>query len=480
MYKSISNRSWLSPSAVIFTLDCMAFVVAFVFSVCFWHVYFKGVEFSFYDLSAAVGLARLVIYIALVIFAIALLSVHYHHYGWRKPFWGQLRELWQLIIFLAILDLAITSIAKLVFSRGMWLTLWLSLTIIMPLFRWAGITILNRFGYWIASCVIIGCGEHAKGFYQALKCEGLMGLEVVAFIPPSDGKYKSPVDQIPLWVMDKTQVAEKLIDCKLYIAVEPDQIKIGDDWIRHLIMCGVRNVSIVPPMQGIPLHDTDMSYFFSHQLISFQLRNNLNDFSSRIIKRSFDVVVSLTLLLLLSPVMLLLSWWVSRDGGAVLFGHKRVGHQGEMFSCLKFRTMVPDADSALASLLANNEQARIEWNSEFKLKVDPRITPIGHFLRRSSLDELPQLWNVLKGDMSLVGPRPIIKDELTLYGEDVQYYLMAKPGITGLWQISGRNDVNYATRVLMDSWYVKNWSLWYDVAILLKTINVVFHRNGAY
>ena len=280
--------------------------------------------------------------------------------------------------------------------------------------------------------------------------------------------------------MDKTQVAEKFIDCKLYVAVEPDQIKIGDDWIRHLIMCGVRNVSIVPPMQGIPLHDTDMSYFFSHQILSFQLRNNLNHLSSRIIKRCFDIVISFTMLLLLSPVMLLLSWLVSRDGGPIFFGHKRVGNQGALFSCLKFRTMVLDADSVLDSLLANNEQARIEWNSEFKLKADPRITPIGHFLRRSSLDELPQLWNVLTGDMSLVGPRPIVKDELTLYGEDAQYYLMAKPGITGLWQISGRNDVNYATRVLMDSWYVKNWSLWYDVAILLKTINVVFHRDGAY
>ena len=233
-------------------------------------------------------------------------------------------------------------------------------------------------------------------------------------------------------------------------------------------------------MQGIPLHDTDMSYFFSHQILSFQLRNNLNHLSSRIIKRCFDIVISFTMLLLLSPVMLLLSWLVSRDGGPIFFGHKRVGNQGALFSCLKFRTMVLDADSVLDSLLANNEQARIEWNSEFKLKADPRITPIGHFLRRSSLDELPQLWNVLTGDMSLVGPRPIVKDELTLYGEDAQYYLMAKPGITGLWQISGRNDVNYATRVLMDSWYVKNWSLWYDVAILLKTINVVFHRDGAY
>ncbi|ECP1254892.1 hypothetical protein FYQ90_06580 [Salmonella enterica] len=130
--------------------------------------------------------------------------------------------------------------------------------------------------------------------------------------------------------------------------------------------------------------------------------------------------------------------------------------------------------------LANDPIARAEWEKDFKLKNDPRITAVGRFIRKTSLDELPQLFNVLKGDMSLVGPRPIVSDELERYCDDVDYYLMAKPGMTGLWQVSGRNDVDYDTRVYFDSWYVKNWTLWNDIAILFKTAKVVLRRDGAY
>jgi lipopolysaccharide/colanic/teichoic acid biosynthesis glycosyltransferase len=134
----------------------------------------------------------------------------------------------------------------------------------------------------------------------------------------------------------------------------------------------------------------------------------------------------------------------------------------------------------LEALLARDPQARSEWERDFKLKNDPRITQIGAFLRATSLDELPQLWNVLKGEMSLVGPRPIIEEELERYGDQVGYYLEAPPGMTGLWQISGRNDTGYEDRVALDSWYARNWSLWYDLVILMKTIKVVLARKGAY
>ena len=139
-----------------------------------------------------------------------------------------------------------------------------------------------------------------------------------------------------------------------------------------------------------------------------------------------------------------------------------------------------NSQEVLQKLLDSDPAAREEWERDFKLKNDPRITPVGRFIRKTSLDELPQLFNVLKGQMSLVGPRPIISEELPRYDENVDYYLMAKPGMTGLWQVSGRNDVDYDTRVYFDSWYVKNWSLWNDIAILFKTVKVVLHRDGAY
>jgi lipopolysaccharide/colanic/teichoic acid biosynthesis glycosyltransferase len=142
--------------------------------------------------------------------------------------------------------------------------------------------------------------------------------------------------------------------------------------------------------------------------------------------------------------------------------------------------MVINSKEVLEQLLANNPEARAEWDETFKLKNDPRITRIGHLLRKTSMDELPQLFNVLKGEMSLVGPRPIINAELERYSDEVDYYLLSKPGMTGLWQVSGRSDVDYETRVYLDAWYVKNWSMWNDIAILFKTVSVVLRKDGAY
>jgi Undecaprenyl-phosphate galactose phosphotransferase WbaP len=224
----------------------------------------------------------------------------------------------------------------------------------------------------------------------------------------------------------------------------------------------------------------EMTHFFTHEVLMLTARNNLARPIPRLLKWLFDIAGSLTLLVLLAPLLAYLSWRIRQTGGAAIFSHMRVGRYGKMFGCLKFRTMVPDADGVLERLLDADPGARAEWESEFKLKDDPRITPIGAFLRRTSLDELPQLWNVLKGEMSLVGPRPIIEAELERYGDQVGYYLETRPGITGLWQISGRNNTSYDDRVALDSWYVRNWSLWYDLVILVKTINVVLRGQGAY
>ncbi|CAB3760150.1 UDP-phosphate galactose phosphotransferase [Burkholderia sp. MSh2] len=200
----------------------------------------------------------------------------------------------------------------------------------------------------------------------------------------------------------------------------------------------------------------------------------------RMVKRSFDLAGASLLLVMLAPVLSGIAWTVRRDGGPAIFGHERVGRNGRRFKCLKFRSMVTNADAALKALLERDPDARAEWDREFKLKNDVRITPVGRFLRKTSLDELPQLINVLRGDMSLVGPRPIVEAELERYGTDARYYLMAKPGMTGLWQVSGRNDTDYSTRVSLDVSYVREWSLRRDIGILFRTINVVLRGSGAY
>ncbi len=189
---------------------------------------------------------------------------------------------------------------------------------------------------------------------------------------------------------------------------------------------------------------------------------------------------ALLLLLALSPVMLCIALLIWRcDGAPVLFGHYRVGLNGRLFRCLKFRSMYVDAERMLADLLRDDPAARLEWERDQKLANDPRITPIGAFLRKTSLDELPQLFNVLRGEMSLVGPRPITVGELTRYGRVRWHYLSVRPGMTGLWQVSGRNDTTYDERVALDRRYVEQRTLVLDLKILLRTVGVVLARGGA-
>jgi len=200
---------------------------------------------------------------------------------------------------------------------------------------------------------------------------------------------------------------------------------------------------------------------------------------SRAVKRCFDVFAATFLLVILLPMLAVVSLLVAMDGGPVFFSHKRVGRNGKIFGCLKFRSMIPDAEDTLREYLALHPEAAEEWEKTRKLSFDPRITTVGRALRSSSIDELPQLINVIKGDMSLVGPRPITSQELDRYGVRADYYKAVRPGITGLWQVNGRNDLSYEQRMAMDVEYVKNWSLFADAGILLRTPRVVLSRDGA-
>ncbi len=198
------------------------------------------------------------------------------------------------------------------------------------------------------------------------------------------------------------------------------------------------------------------------------------------LKWPMDKMGALCALVLLSPLFLFLIYKVRQDGGPAFYSQKRLGKNGVLFKCWKFRSMVPNAGEVLQELLEQDPAARKEWEETYKLKNDPRITKIGHLLRKTSLDEIPQFFNVLKGDMGLVGPRPIVEDEIKFYKEKIKDYYAVKPGITGLWQVSGRNDVSYEQRVSLDSQYVRDCSIWTDIVILFKTVLVVLRREGAY
>lgn len=199
-------------------------------------------------------------------------------------------------------------------------------------------------------------------------------------------------------------------------------------------------------------------------------------------KRVLDVLGAVVLAVVFSPLILAIVMvaLLRREGGSIIYKHRRVGRDGRTFECLKFRTMVPNADQVLRELLESDPAIKAEWVRDHKLRCDPRVTRLGRFLRRTSLDELPQLWNVMRGEMSLVGPRPVVREELLRYGRNVRAYLSAKPGITGLWQVKGRNDTDYRRRVVLDTYYVRNQNLLLDLYILVKTTRVVLGGSGAY
>lgn len=200
------------------------------------------------------------------------------------------------------------------------------------------------------------------------------------------------------------------------------------------------------------------------------------------LKRAFDILFSLFALLLTGPFLLLLGVLVTlTSSGHAIYGHRRVGRGGKAFRCYKFRTMYLDADKRLELLLASDPLLKEEWDKNHKLKNDPRVTPLGKFLRKTSLDEFPQFWNVLKGDLSIVGPRPVVYQELTkFYGEQASHVLSVRPGLTGPWQISGRSNVSYAERVRMDVDYVNNRNFLLDLTIIIKTIPAMLSSRGAY
>ncbi|MDG1644320.1 undecaprenyl-phosphate galactose phosphotransferase WbaP [Klebsiella huaxiensis] len=412
---------------------------------------------------------------------VAWYSMRLRHYFYRKTFWFELKEILRTLVIFAVIEIAVMAFTTWSFSRVVWILTWFFILLLVPLSRMVTKRILDVFGIWRRNTWIIGNGNNALEAYKAINSERNLGLMIVGFIASENGTIKNTsIDGIPVLSNDLSWLSNMDKKTQFIVAVESHQSEVRNTWLRNFMIKGYRYVSVIPTLRGMPLDSTDMSFIFSHEVMIFRVQQNIAKLSSRIIKRVFDVVGALSIILLLSPLLIYICMKVKKDGGPAIYGHERIGKGGKPFKCLKFRSMVINSKEVLEELLNSDLNAKLEWDTTFKLKNDPRITKIGGILRRTSLDELPQLFNVLKGEMSLVGPRPIITAELERYNDEVDYYLLSKPGMTGLWQVSGRSDVDYETRVYLDAWYVKNWSMWNDVAILFKTFSVVINKDGAY
>lgn len=340
----------------------------------------------------------------------------------------------------------------------------------------------NRLGLFLEPTILVGSGYMAKKILNYTVNNSFFGIKVVGVIddePPIRGFNKSypllgTIDQAKE-IIQKSGVQNILV---LAPRIPSYRLHSLIDEIFPL----VKNVSWVPNTEQMPVSNMELHRLYSENLVVISVDNNLSRWYNQFAKRAFDIVVSVLGTIVISPFLLIIALLIkSSSRGPILYAHKRVGKNGEYFHCYKFRSMVANADQILNRYLAKNPRARAEWKRNHKLKRDPRVTGIGRFLRKSSLDELPQLLNVMRGEMSLVGPRPIVDEEIPKYGKYFADYILVRPGMTGLWQTSGRSDTSYEKRVRLDAWYVRNWNIWLDIGLLVRTVRVLLSKQkGAY
>lgn len=334
--------------------------------------------------------------------------------------------------------------------------------------RWLVRRVCPGAGWWGIPTVLVGPAPEVAAMRKLLEAQPHLGIRVAAVVEAERNCQVSTAED---------RIAKGTIPYALII------VPAGADekWLRRVerLVWECRKIVVVPQSRGFLW--PRMRIRECSGMVGLETRRELLRRRSRLIKRALDCVLTvLGGICILLPLLLVAALVRISSKGPALYGHKRIGEGGRAFRVWKFRTMVEDADAKLREWLRANPELREEWEAQHKLRNDPRVTKIGGFLRKTSLDELPQIWNVLRGEMSLVGPRPIVRDEVQFYGEEFELYQKVRPGITGLWQVSGRSDTTYESRVAMDVHYVRNWSVWLDAYLLAKTFQAVLKKQGAY
>ena len=360
--------------------------------------------------------------------------------------------------------------------------------LVLPVARFFARELLGRRAWWGERAILVGAGRQTEHLASFLKRCPQRGLRPVGLVDAPHRYWRSQED--PLSAAADSSLAYLGSPDELSEIAERHQatwaiVSIGgrdpEEVAELLTRCSLMpNLLVLPSRTMLPSLWTRSRECGG--LAGMHIKDQLLSPVPRAVKRLLDVGISSVALVGLLPFFLFVVATIKIvSPGPAFFGHTRIGRGGRRFPAWKFRTMVPDADKVLAETLASDPALAAEWERDQKLKNDPRIVPkVGQFLRKTSLDELPQLWNVLRGQMTLVGPRPIVEDEIPRYEEVYPLYLRVRPGVTGLWQISGRNNTSYAERVRLDTYYVRNWSPWLDLYILLRTVRTMVLREGAY
>ena len=367
------------------------------------------------------------------------------------------------------------------YSRASFGLAWILSLFIVPIGRELFRTAATRVKRWGEPVILIGYGPDGKTVLEYLLKNPQVGLLPKAVIQTSGNKESVPNGITVIQSKDilSNQVVPEIVGFHTAILIITEMDK---NLLRAVIdeLTG-RYSHLILMTEILPLGSVWVTPYDMGGILGLELKQNLMSRSQQILKRVLDIGLILLFLPVLIPILCICSLLVVIDSpGGVLYSQYRVGQSGRCIRIWKFRSMAKNADQILQAFLESHPGLQKEWEANRKLKHDPRITRIGAIFRKLSLDELPQLWNVLKGEMSLVGPRPIVDAEILYYENSYYLYARVKPGITGMWQISGRNNMSYAERVRLDAYYVRNWSIWLDVYILARTIFTVLSGKGAY
>jgi Undecaprenyl-phosphate galactose phosphotransferase WbaP len=353
---------------------------------------------------------------------------------------------------------------------------WVLVVPLVPLARAAARHCCAGLPWWGFPTLVIGSGAGADRLARLLTRSRTCGLRPVLLTDPDSACRASVVPVMNDPAVLRSMVRSKGIRHAVLCLSDLPAAKVNEAFDRYGALAShLLVVSDTPPLPTL----------WGAQRVcglgGVEVRNGLLLAPLRVVKRAMDVAVASAVLVLGFPLFAAIALMVKLSGpGGVLYGHQRIGRYGRKFTAWKFRTMHRGADALLRQHFDRFPAARLEWERDQKLRDDPRVTKVGHFLRRLSLDELPQMWNVLRGEMSVVGPRPIVDDEVARYGDAFGLYAGVKPGITGLWQVSGRTDVGYEMRVRLDEFYVRHWSPWLDAYLLVRTVVALLCRRGAY
>lgn len=474
------NYRNLSSIIILFLSDTCAYVAALMLAF----VSRVSVQYAFNIIELEFTLSYVFREFWWILVILLIFMEYMKLYSTRQPYWQEARKLFAVSLMTFILVFAIVSMSKMSheISRMLLVLLWFYATIFLILFRY----LIKRYLYgsllFSENVIIIGDYDRAERVAESFEKEKYLGFNIIGAVPYEESENKHNGNIKSLGNIRQVQNIIRKNNISIAIVIPDMKHDLTFSYMLEKLQLNLNKVIVLSDNHGIAYSNTETMQTLNTDLSYMQINNNLKSILNNIIKRAMDILLSLILLPFVLLIVSVIAIAIKIDSeGPVFYRHKRVGRYGKPIRIFKFRSMYRDSDKRLKHILQNDINARMEWEKNYKLKNDPRVTRVGGFLRKSSLDELPQIFNVLKGDMSLIGPRPVLREELIKYYKEFSvYYFMVRPGITGLWQISGRSDSGYEVRVARDSWYVLNWSLWLDCVILLKTPAAVLKGKGAY